>query len=323
MDAGGRRDAGAVRPRDPNAVTDGWYGPVQPTTTAPKGAADLLGHRQPVPRPRCRPHLGDVKKGTAYVTSPSIDGTGDGRLMLSFGRYFHRTNVGMGNSGLYAARVSTDGGTNWTELERLEGNVPRWTMRTIDLSARVAPTATMRIRFEATDKVKYMQGGEPLVELLIDDVKLFRRVETCAGFTATDTMPPAGIEGTLTAVRAGRDVELRWVEPVPTGRTARALLSGLPLDRPALRLRRTRRADGDALPRRRRRRGVERDAVLPRERAERGRHVGGRTRAVGAGAQAGGVRGAARSARRASASRARRSIIWSKITAWNGYAPYQ
>jgi hypothetical protein len=215
---GGDATQGLFVREDPNVVTDGWYGPVQPDDDCTEGSGRIAWVTgNPSLAPGADPHLGDVKKGTVSITLPSIDGTGDGRLMLSFGRYFHRTNVGMGNTGLYAARVSTDGGTNWTELERLEGNVARWTMRTIDLSARVAPTATMRIRFEATDKVKYMQGGEPLVELLIDDVKLFRRVDTCAGFTATETMPPAGVEGTLTAVRAGRDVELRWLEPVADG----------------------------------------------------------------------------------------------------------
>jgi hypothetical protein len=211
---GGDAAQGLFVREDPNSVTDAWFGPVQPDDDCTEGSGTrswITGN--PALAPGADAHLGDVKRGTAYITSPSLDGSGEGRLMLRFGRYFHRTNVGIGNTGLFLARVSTDGGTNWTELDRLEGNVPRWTLRTLDVSAKVTPTATMRIRFEATDKVKYMQGGEPLVELLIDDVKLFRRVETCAGFTATETLPPDRVGGTLTAVRAGRDVELRWLEP--------------------------------------------------------------------------------------------------------------
>ena len=211
---GGDATQGLFVREDPNAVTDGWYGPVQPDDDCTEGSGTkswITGN--PPLNPGADAHLGDLKKGTAYVTSPSLNGSGEGRLMLRFGRYFHRTNVGMGNTGLFLARVSADDGTNWTELERLEGNVARWTMRTIDVSAKVAPTATMRIRFEATEKVRYMQGGEPLVELLIDDVTLFRRVDACSGFTATETLPPDRVGGTLTAVRAGRDVELRWVAP--------------------------------------------------------------------------------------------------------------
>lgn len=214
---GGDATQGLFVRGDPNAVTDGWAGPVQPDDDCTEGSgANAWITGNPALGPGADPRTGDVKKGTAFLTSPSLDGTGEGRLMLRYGRYFHRTNVGTGNTGLFLARVSIDGGTNWTELERLEGNVPRWTMRTLDVSARVTPTATMRVRFEATDKVKYMQGGEPLVELLIDDVRLFRRVESCGGFSATETLPPDRVGGTLTALRAGRDVELRWLPP-PAG----------------------------------------------------------------------------------------------------------
>lgn len=215
--AGGDAVQGLFVRDDPHLVIDGWVGPVQPDddcTEGPGGRAWITGN--PVPGPAFDPRRGDLKKGTAWIHSPALDGTGEGRLMLSFGRFFHRTAVGLGNTGLFLARVSLDGGSSWIDVERLEGTVPRWTMRTIDLTAALgaaSPTTNMRLRFEATERVKYVQQSEPLIELLIDDVSLFRRVFTCGTFTPDETLPPRAVGPTLDIQRARSDISLEWVEP--------------------------------------------------------------------------------------------------------------
>ncbi len=215
--AGGDATQGRFVRQDPYLVTDGWVGLVQPDddcTEGSGGRAWVTGN--PAPGPNFDPRTGDLKKGTAWILSPAFDGTGEGRLLLRFGRFFHRTAVGFGNTGLYLARVSTDDGGSWIDLERLEGTVPRWTMRTLDVTAALgaaSPTPTMRVRFEATERVRYMQEGEPLVELLVDDVSLFRRVSSCGAFAASETLPPGAVGGTLALDRAGEDVALEWIAP--------------------------------------------------------------------------------------------------------------
>ncbi len=211
--AGSSAQQGAFVREDPNGVTDSTVGPVQAGDDATPGAGVtcwVTGN--PPVGPGFNPRTGDVKKGTVYVHSPAFNGTGDGRLRLRFSRWFHRTSVTQLNAGDYIAKVSTDGGSTWTDLERLDSNASAWRVREFDLTSVSPPTSNMKVRFEATDYV-LMAPPEPLVELMIDDVRVYRRVATCSSFSPGETRPPNAVGPTLVVQKGGPDLALRWTAP--------------------------------------------------------------------------------------------------------------
>ncbi|UCF68437.1 MAG: hypothetical protein JSV80_03850 [Acidobacteriota bacterium] len=70
----------------------------------------------------------------------------------------------------------------------------------------------MKLRFEATDSVR-MTPDDPLVELLVDEVSVFRRKVDCSSFAPADGAPPNEIGDNLTLERSGRDLVLTWPAP--------------------------------------------------------------------------------------------------------------
>jgi hypothetical protein len=70
----------------------------------------------------------------------------------------------------------------------------------------------MKVRFEAFEE-NTAGSPDPITELLVDDVRIFRRGERCAGFTPGETLPPNEVGNTLLADRSGMDVALVWSAP--------------------------------------------------------------------------------------------------------------
>lgn len=209
--SGGTVARGAFVRADPNGVTEASVGPVQPEDdNTPNGTLCWVTENPVIP-PGGDSHAGDVDRGTTYMQSPAFNGTGAGQLKLRFARWFHRTGVGPLNWSYDLARVSNDNGANWVDAERLESNNSQWVTRELDLGSLVTPTASMRLRFEATEGMR--SPPDPLTELLIDDVRVFRRAVSCASFTPGETMPPNPVGDTLQVSQAGDDVLLRWTSP--------------------------------------------------------------------------------------------------------------
>jgi hypothetical protein len=197
---------------DPNGYTDPSVGPVQPEddrTPAPGTICWVTGN--PYVGPGFDPHTGDVDKGRTHISSPVFNGTGEGRVVLSFSRFYHRSGVGLLQTSNARAKVSTDGGTTYTTVEDLSTNAAAWTDVTIDLSSLVTPTASMRVRFEAEETTQV--ATDPLTELLIDDVRVVRQYAGCAPFAGSETKPPNPVGGTLRAERRADDVLLSWTAP--------------------------------------------------------------------------------------------------------------
>ena len=82
--------------------------------------------------------------------------------------------------------MSTDGGSNWTNLETLDLGTDAWAEVTIDLSAILTPTATMQLRFVAEDlnEDQYVEAG-------VDDLRIL------AGATGAPALSGA-VAGRLT-----------------------------------------------------------------------------------------------------------------------------
>lgn len=210
---GGNAAAGTFVRANPHGVVDETVGTVQPEDDATPGSGEtcwVTGN--PVPGSGFDPHDGDVDRGTTWIESPAFSGLGEGRLRLRFDRWFHRTGVEWLNEGYFRALVSNDGGATWAaELERLDGTAPRWTTREIQLDDYVQPTSNMKLRFDAHETIR--NPGEPLVELLVDNVEVYRRVDECFDFTPPDTAAPNAVGNTLAVNRDDRDVLLSWTAP--------------------------------------------------------------------------------------------------------------
>jgi hypothetical protein len=152
-----------------------------------------------------------VDNGNTFIQSPAFNGTGQGRLLARFARWFHRTGVATLNWGYGLGRVSADNGATWTDFERWESNLSKWTRREVDLSSLVTPSGQMRLRFEAVEGRR--QSGYPLVELLVDDVQVVRLTSQCAAWSSSDIFPPGPVGDTLRVALEGGDVVLSWSMP--------------------------------------------------------------------------------------------------------------
>lgn len=213
---GGTTVTGRFVRQNPNGVTDASVGVVQPEddrTPAPGVTAWVTGN--PAVGPGFDPKSGDVDKGSTSISSPIFDGSGDGRLILRFSRFYHRSGVSFLQSSYARAQVSTDGGANWQLLEELSSSAASWTDVEFDLTSRLTPTASMRLRFEAEERTQ--TAGDPLTELLVDEVRVIRRYEACLPFLPAETHPPNPVGATLAAVRRGTDVALSWIAPPVDG----------------------------------------------------------------------------------------------------------
>jgi hypothetical protein len=69
----------------------------------------------------------------------------------------------------------------------------------------------MKLRFEAEESIR--SPGDPVLELLIDDVRIAKTSIVCAPFTAAETRTPNPVGGTLLVTRVGGDVKLSWTAP--------------------------------------------------------------------------------------------------------------
>ncbi len=209
---GGTTTAGRFERLDPNGYTDPTAGPVQPEddrTPAPGTLCWITGNA--FVGPGFDPRTGDVDRGRVHITSPVFNGLGEGRLILSFSRFYHRSGVGFLQASNARAKVSTDGGTTYATIEDLSSNAAAWTDVTLDLGSFVTRTASMRVRFEAEETSQI--SADPLTELLIDDVRVVRQYDGCFPFAPSETRPPNPVGATLRAERLASDVALAWTAP--------------------------------------------------------------------------------------------------------------
>jgi hypothetical protein len=205
---GGNATGGRFVRENPNGMAGGVVGPVQPEDDATESGTVCWVTGNPLGGDF---RAGDVDNGNTFIQSPAFNGTGQGRLLARFARWFHRTGVATLNWGYGLGRVSADNGATWTDFERWESNLSKWTRREVDLSSLVTPSGQMRLRFEAVEGRR--QSGDPLVELLVDDVQVVRLTSQCAAWSSSDILPPGPVGDTLRVALEGGDVVLSWSMP--------------------------------------------------------------------------------------------------------------
>ncbi|UCD74336.1 MAG: S46 family peptidase [Phycisphaerales bacterium] len=106
----------------------------------------------------------DVDGGPTRLISPTIDLSGLSDPQLSYARWFNNDDQ---DADRLDVEISNDDGANWTPIESV-GHVNGWVVVQLRVADYVTPTATMKLRFSATDN-----PNDSVTEAGIDAVKFF------------------------------------------------------------------------------------------------------------------------------------------------------
>jgi murein tripeptide amidase MpaA len=114
----------------------------------------------------------DVDGGETTLTSPvfSMLPTRFTRVeetRVSYARWYSNNQGSAPNADTMGVFISNNGGTTWYLLEGVATNAGQWVRPSFTVGGFVAPTATMRLRFVASDL-----GAGSIVEAGVDDVRV-------------------------------------------------------------------------------------------------------------------------------------------------------
>jgi subtilisin family serine protease len=136
----------------------------------------------------------DVDGGPTRLISPVFDMSGGGEATISFARWFFNDD---GDEDRLVVEVSNNGGTSWTVVESVaDSNSGGWNEHSFRVADFVAPTATMRLRFSATDN-----PNDSVTEAALDAVAA--SIVSCGGsVTLTNVRVNSGtlISGNLASI---------------------------------------------------------------------------------------------------------------------------
>ena len=114
----------------------------------------------------------DVDGGTTTLLSPVLDASGTG-AHIGYWRWFASDGTDRLDPDTLRVEISNDNGGNWTLVETVlpeSGDIFHfWAYHEFEVADYVAPTASVRLRFIATDA-----GLGSTVEAAVDEVTLFR-----------------------------------------------------------------------------------------------------------------------------------------------------
>lgn len=151
----------------------------------------------------------DVDDGHTRLISPSFD-LADGDTTISYAVWYRNDTGSDPNEDLFVVAISNDDGANWTPVQTL-GPItqPGWVQNTFLVSDFVTPTASVRLRFEASDLINpsVVEAGVDAVRIVhracipplwgdfdgdgdVDSVDYGRLADCWAGPLATPSPPP-------------------------------------------------------------------------------------------------------------------------------------
>jgi hypothetical protein len=156
----------------------------------------------------------DVDGGFARLLSPILDASGPGAQLVAYWRWYSN-NTGTATDDTFVVEISNNGGTSWVPLETIGVLDPEasggWYEKVFRIADHITPTATMRLRFSASDL-----GTGSIVEAGVDHVRILsatcdpRRVLPAA---APDPLPVISDPGAGGGTRAPVPVEPTLSEP--------------------------------------------------------------------------------------------------------------
>ncbi len=114
----------------------------------------------------------DVDGGITRLLSPVLDASGPGAPLVAYWRWYSN-NTGSATDDTFIVEISNNGGTSWVPLETVGVNDPEaaggWHEKVFRIADHVAPTSTMRLRFNASDL-----GAGSIVEAGVDHVRILK-----------------------------------------------------------------------------------------------------------------------------------------------------
>jgi hypothetical protein len=110
----------------------------------------------------------DVDGGTTTLVSPTFNVAGLTNPKVSYWRWYSNAEGADPNNDVFVIQISNDNGATWTTAETVGPAGPQtdggWFYHEFYVSSVVAPTATMKVKFVASDL-----GAGSLVEAAVDD----------------------------------------------------------------------------------------------------------------------------------------------------------
>jgi len=143
----------------------------------------------------------DIDAGTTYLISPTID-LDDLDANISFALWYSNNTGDDPNNDLFNVWISNNNGSNWTLVTTFgPATVNEWIEFSFDAADFITPTATVKLRFEASD----LNGGS-VVEAAVDAISI--KVVECdvAGYAYLpgdvnmydEVWPPSVVSGDVT-----------------------------------------------------------------------------------------------------------------------------
>ena len=137
----------------------------------------------------------DVDSGTTTLTSPSIDVSGLNDAYVSYATWYNNADGSQPNTDTFDIDISNDDGATWTRLETIGPAGPQvnggWFKKEFRIADVVAPTATVRVRFIASD-----DNPQSLVEAAVDAFAIYDVADCSVGdapCNVADLSAPFGI----------------------------------------------------------------------------------------------------------------------------------
>lgn len=161
------------------------------------------------------PGAADVDGGSTTLTSPTMNALAlPGEPFIAYARWYSNNEGGGVPDDALTVQLSNNNGVSWVTIESVTQTETRWVPKLWRVAAFASPTATMKIRFIASDT-----GAAGTVEAGVDDVRLvFMRCSTLAGDTNGDCLVDLS---DIASVITG------WGQPVPAGAEGDANADGV------------------------------------------------------------------------------------------------
>lgn len=160
--------------------------------------------------------VADVDSGTTTLVSPIFAANAD-EAYVSYWRWYSNNQGSAPGLDSMPVSISNDGGSTWVQLELVTENAGAWVHKTFRVGDFVAPSLTMRLRFQARD----LDAGS-IVEAGVDDVQLF--TYDCTPAATGDFTGDGIINGADLGVMLGA-----WGQPGPTDLNGDGVTNGADL----------------------------------------------------------------------------------------------
>ncbi len=136
------------------------------------------------------PHLDDVDVGKTTLYSPVMNLTAIAQPTVSYWRWFSNDAGENPGEDAWRAQISSNGGTTWVTVDSTKTTANSWMEVRFAVAAYVTPTATVRMRFIAEDRL-----GDSIVKAALDDFRVWGASAVVGVESGPDRVGEAGAAG--------------------------------------------------------------------------------------------------------------------------------